>query len=921
MPGRDRAAMRKLVYFFGGGKAEGSSRLRAILGGKGCELAEMTNLGIRVPPGFTISTEAWAEFVGAGRRIPEGLWPEVTTSLRRLEGLLDARLGDPERPLLVSVRSGARVSMPGMMETILNLGLNDQTVEGLARRAGNERFAWDCYRRFLTMFGDVVLGIERRLFEGLLDAARQRNRAASDADLSAPTLRGLVSAYKGLYEEAGRPFPQDPDTQLHLAVRAVFDSWFSKKAEDYRRIHGIPNDWGTAVTVQTMVFGNLGDTSGTGVAFTRDPSTGERRFFGEFLWNAQGEDVVAGIRTPQPIAVLQQRMPQVYAELEQTYQALERHYRDMLDLEFTVQEGTLYLLQTRAGKRTAAAAVRIAVQMVEEGLIADRELALLRVDPSQIDRLLHPVFDPGAKGRAVEEGRLVARGLPAAPGAAVGRAVFTAHEAEEWAGRGDKVILVRAETSPEDVAGMHAAEGILTSRGGLTSHAAVVGRGMGKTCVVGCGDIAVDEDALEFRRGDLRVRQGDVISLDGETGEVILGPVPTRPSEVVQVLVEKTLTASESPLYGDFDTIMRWADAVRTLGVRANADTPSDAATALAFGAQGIGLCRTEHMFFKPEERIPIVREMILAKDRAARLRALEKLLPMQRDDFVGIFRAMAGRPVTIRLLDPPLHEFLPREREIGKELGAERVKTRRNRRRIAELEEMLATVRTLEESNPMLGHRGCRLGITYPEIYEMQVRAIFEAAVALAREGAPVEPEVMIPLTGTVGEMRLMRDLAVRTAEAVLGAAGLRVPYSVGTMIEVPRAALVADQIAMHADFFSFGTNDLTQLTYGYSRDDVGKFLPLYLERGLLPRDPFRVLDQEGVGELVRIGIERGRRARGDLKVGICGEHGGEPGSVEFCHRVGMTYVSCSPFMIPTARLAAAHAAIKAGRDEVVAE
>ncbi len=930
--------MTKLVYFFGGGQAEGSSQLRNLLGGKGCELAEMTNLGIRVPPGFTITTEAWTEYVRLGRRDPDGLWEEVHRNLGRLEGLLELRLGDPDRPLLVSVRSGARVSMPGMMETVLNLGLNDKTVEGLAQRTGKERFAWDCYRRFLTMFGDVVLGIDRRRFDGQLDAAKARTGARTDAELPAPALRGLVSAYKGLYEEAGEPFPQDPKIQLNLAVRAVFGSWFSKRAEDYRRIHGIPNDWGTAVTVQTMVFGNLGDTSGTGVAFTRDPSTGERRFFGEFLINAQGEDVVAGIRTPQPIASLRDRMPGVYQELETTYQTLERHYRNMLDIEFTVQEGMLYILQTRTGKRTAAAAVRIAVEMVEEGLI-DRDLAVLRVDPGQLDQLLHPGFDMTAKARAIQGGRLIATGLPAAPGACVGKAVFTAETAEEWAARGEKVILVRAETSPEDVAGMYAAAGILTSRGGLTSHAAVVGRGMGKCCVVGCTDISVDEGALEFRRGDLRVRQGDVIALDGETGEVILGDVPTKSSEIVRALLTKTLQPEqESALFRYWNTILGWADETRALGVRANADTPGDAATALAFGAQGIGLCRTEHMFFKPEDRIPIVREMILARDREARQRALDKLLPMQREDFLGIFRTMAGRPVTIRLLDPPLHEFLPKEPKILEdvdesrdrvlklevldallrvlELDSPKVELRGSlaseRARIAELEVLLEKVRGLEEANPMLGHRGCRLGITYPEIYEMQVRAIFEAAAALVKEGVTVEPEVMIPLTGTLGEMRITRELTVGTAEAVLTEAGVRVPYTVGTMIEVPRAALVADQIAREAAFFSFGTNDLTQLTYGYSRDDVGKFLPLYLERELLQRDPFRVLDQEGVGELVRIGIERGRRARPDLKVGICGEHGGEPSSVEFCHRVGMTYVSCSPYQIPTARLAAAQARIK---------
>jgi pyruvate,orthophosphate dikinase len=939
--------MRKLVYFFGSGKAEGSSQLRDLLGGKGCELAEMTNLGIRVPPGFTITTEAWAEYVRQGRRDPEGLWSEVGEHLGRLERLLERRLGDPDRPLLVSVRSGARVSMPGMMETVLNLGLNDKTIEGLAQRTGNERFAWDCYRRFLTMFGDVVLGMNRRLFDELLDGAKARLGAQSDAELPAPALRGLVSAYKGLYEEAGEPFPQDPKLQLNLAIRAVFDSWFSKKAEDYRRIHAIPNDWGTAVTVQAMVFGNLGDTSGTGVAFTRDPSTGERRFFGEFLINAQGEDVVAGIRTPQPIASLRERMPEVYRELEATYQTLEQHYRDMLDIEFTVQEGTLYILQTRPGKRTAAAAVRIAVEMVDEGLI-DRELALLRVDPGQLDQLLHPGFDAKAKARATKGGRLIAKGLPAAPGACVGKAVFSAEAAEQWAARGERVVLVRAETSPEDVAGMHAARGILTSRGGLTSHAAVVGRGMGKTCVVGCGEITVDEEAREFRRGDLRVREGDVIALDGTTGEVILGDVPTRPSEVVQVLLESTLTAEESPLYRDWNTILGWADTTRTIGVRANADTPADAATALAFGAQGIGLCRTEHMFFKPEERIPIVREMIRARDRETRQRALDKLLPMQREDFLGIFRRMAGRPVTIRLLDPPLHEFLPKEADLLKEhadlnrqlvglelevqskrtllamiptlhsvlaLGPIENEVARIRTRIGALDTILESVRSQQEANPMLGHRGCRLGITYPEVYEMQVRAIFEAATALAREGVPVEPEVMIPLTGTVGEMKVMCELAARVAEAVLEEVGVRVPYSIGTMIEVPRACLVADQIAQDALFFSFGTNDLTQLTYGYSRDDVGKFLPLYLEKELVPRDPFRVLDQEGVGELVKIAIERGRRARPELKVGICGEHGGEPASVEFCHRVGMTYVSCSPYQIPTARLAAAQARIKERR------
>ncbi|MFQ5898107.1 MAG: pyruvate, phosphate dikinase [Candidatus Methylomirabilia bacterium] len=901
--------MPKYVYFFGGGRAEGSTRMRNLLGGKGCDLAEMTALKIPVPPGFTISTEAWAAYEKAERQYPAGIWKETLEHLARLERATGLRFGDADRPLLVSVRSGARISMPGMMETILNLGLNDQTVRGLAGWTKNERFAWDCYRRFITMFGGVVLGLERRGFEQLLDEAKARLGVKTDAELPADALRELVSRYKGLIEErTRRPFPQDPKEQLKLAIKAVFDSWFSKRAGEYRRIHGIPGNWGTAVTVMAMVFGNLGETSGTGVAFTRDPSTGERRFFGEFLVNAQGEDVVAGIRTPEPISALQTRMPKVYDQLLDIQGRLEKHYREMQDLEFTVQEGTLYLLQTRSGKRTAPAAVRMAAEMVKERLI-DRETALLRVDPRYLDQLLHPVFDGTQQARAGREGRLLARGLPAAPGAAVGKAVFDAERAVEWGKQGERVILVRAETSPEDVAGMHAADGILTSRGGLTSHAAVVARGMGKCCVVGAADVAVEEAKREFQVGSHLVREGDVISLDGSTGEVILGAVPTKPSEIVQVL-ETKVSADASLLFQEFDAIMRWADEVRTIGVRANADTPADAERARGFGAEGIGLARTEHMFFKPE-RVPIVREMIMAADAETRRKALEELLPMQREDFIGIFRAMAGQPVTVRLLDPPLHEFLPHVEELLEEhtrlvaLGEkpERVKT---------LEELIAKVRSLREFNPMLGHRGCRLGITFPEVYEMQLRAIFEAACALAKEGVAVHPEVMIPLTGTVGEMKLTRELAVRMAEQVMGETGVRVPYLVGTMIEVPRAALVADQIAREAEFFSFGTNDLTQMTFGYSRDDIGKFLPFYLDRELLPHDPFSVLDQEGVGDLVRIGIERGRKTRPDLKIGICGEHGGEPASVEFCHRVGMTYVSCSPFMIPVARLAAAHARIK---------
>ncbi|MBI4608528.1 MAG: pyruvate, phosphate dikinase [Candidatus Rokubacteria bacterium] len=882
----------KYVYFFGGGKAEGSTHLRNLLGGKGCDLAEMTNLGIPVPPGFTITTEAWSAYTNGGKRYPPGLWEEILEHLSRLESLTGLRFGDAERPLLVSVRSGARVSMPGMMETILTLGLNDRTVGGQARRTRNDRFAWDCYRRFLTMFGDVVLGIERHAFERLLDETKARLGRKSDPEVPAAELQQLADAYQVLVrEKTGRLFPQDPEEQLRQAISAVFDSWFSKKASDYRRIHGIPSDWGTAVTVMAMVFGNLGDTSGTGVAFTRDPSTGERRFFGEFLVNAQGEDVVAGIRTPEPISALEARMPKVYAELVTIKDRIERHYRDMQDLEFTVQEGTLYLLQTRSGKRTAAAAVRTAVEMVREGLI-DKETALLRVDPHSLSQLLHPTVDPRAKVAPI------ARGLPAAPGAAVGKVVFDAERAVEWANRGEAVILVRPETSPEDVAGMHAARGILTSRGGLTSHAAVVARGMGKCCVVGAGEVLVDEEKRAFQAGRHLVREGEVISLNGSTGEVILGAVP---------LVEPKLA-------GEFSELLAWADEARTTGVRANADTPEDARKAREFGAEGIGLTRTEHMFFKPE-RVPIVREMIMATDPETRRNALAKLLPMQREDFAGIFKVMDGLPVTIRLLDPPLHEFLPQYDELLEEYTRLEA-VGRNPARIKELEDLIARVRSLQEFNPMLGHRGCRLGITFPEIYEMQVRAIFEAACAQARAGVTVHPEVMIPLTGTLGEMALTRDMTVRVAEQVMAEAGVRVPYLVGTMIEVPRAALVADRIAEEADFFSFGTNDLTQMTFGYSRDDIAKFLPLYLDKGLLPADPFSILDQEGVGELIRIGIERGRRTRPDLKVGICGEHGGEPSSVEFCHRVRMNYVSCSPFMIPIARLAAAQARLKESAD-----
>jgi pyruvate,orthophosphate dikinase len=885
--------MTKYVYSFGRGKAEGSSLMRNLLGGKGCELAEMTNLGIPVPPGFTITTQAWARYNRGGRQWPEGLWDQVLKALQQLERDAGLRLGDAKQPLLVSVRSGARVSMPGMMETVLNLGLTDATVEGLAARTRNERFAWDCYRRFITMFGSVVLKIKREVFDEQLDALKARLNVTSDPDVPAPELRKLTETFKDIVSaRTGKPFPQDPQEQLRLAIDAVFDSWFAKKAVEYRRINAIPDDWGTAVTVMAMVFGNLGETSGTGVGFTRDPRTGERRFYAEFLPNAQGEDVVAGIRTPMPIEALHQRMPQVYDQLLDIAGRLERHYKDMQDIEFTVQDGTLYLLQTRSGKRSAAAAVRVAVDLVSESVI-DQHTALVRVKPQSLGELLHPVFDEQDKARAVDGKRLLARGLPASPGAAVGEVVFDADRAVEWAKAGRRVILVRAETSPEDVAGMYAAEGIVTARGGRTSHAAVVAVGMGKSCVVGAGDVAVDMERRVFVAGGRNVREGDVISVDGNTGEVILDAVKTIEPEI----------------RSEFRTFLSWADAARSLGVRANADTPEDARKAREFGAEGIGLVRTEHMFFTPE-RISLVREMIMASDSAARRAALGKLQPFQRDDFIGIFQAMDGLPVTIRLLDPPLHEFLPRYTDLLEEytrLEARGISPARQR-----LEEMMAKVRSLQEANPMLGHRGCRLGITHPEIYGMQVRAIMEAACTVAEQGGKVEPEIMIPLTGTVGEMRLTYEQTKRIADGVVAELGVPVKYTIGTMIEVPRAALIADQIARDAEFFSFGTNDLTQLTFGYSRDDVAKFLPDYLQKRLLPHDPFAVLDREGVGEMIRIGIERGRRTKPDLKVGICGEHGGEPSSVEFCHQVRMTYVSCSPFLIPIARLAAAQALLK---------
>ncbi len=872
---------KKYVYFFGNGKAEGRGDMKDLLGGKGAGLAEMTNLGIPVPAGFTITTEACNEYFKNHKKYPPGMWEQVLQNMKRVEKAMGMKFGDPDNPLLVSVRSGAKFSMPGMMDTVLNLGLNEQTLRGLIKKTNNERFAYDAYRRFITMFGSIVMGIDRQKFENSLEEIKKEKGVHLDTDLDAEDLKRVVQRFKEIYKkETGSDFPQDPYEQLRLAINAVFGSWFGDRAVKYRKLHGIPDNLGTACNIVTMVFGNMGENSGTGVGFTRDPSTGEKRFFAECLINAQGEDVVAGIRTPLHIDELKNRMPQAYRELERIYQKLEKHYKDMLDIEFTIQEGKLYMLQTRVGKRTARAALKIAVDMVKEKLI-DKATAVMRIDPAQIDQLLHPMIDPKAKVKAA------AKGLPASPGAAVGKVVFTAQDAEEQAAKGERVILVRTETSPEDIGGMAAAQGILTARGGMTSHAAVVGRGMGKVCVVGCGAINIKEEEKYFTiNNEVTVREGDYITLNGTTGEVILGKAP---------LVMPELT-------GDFATIMKWVDEFRKIGVRANADTPKDAKVARDFGAEGIGLCRTEHMFFEAD-RIKAVREMILAETREERQRALEKILPMQKKDFIEIFKVMEGLPVTIRLLDPPLHEFLPHSDEELEELSREMG---------VPVERLKAKNKALHEFNPMLGHRGCRLGITFPEIYEMQARAIMEAACELASQGIKIIPEIMIPLIAHVNELKLMRELVERVAEEVQAKYKTRVRYTVGTMIELPRAAITSDEIATVADFYSFGTNDLTQTTYGLSRDDAGKFLPYYIDHKLIDEDPFISVDQGGVGQLMEIAVKKGRAVKKDLKMGICGEHGGDPASVEFCHRVGLNYVSCSPYRVPIARLAAAQAAIK---------
>ncbi len=874
---------KKWVYLF----REGDASMRDLLGGKGAGVAEMTRTGVPVPPGFTITTEACNTYYELGQQPPEGLWEQVFEALKDIEAQTGKKFGDPANPLLVSVRSGAKFSMPGMMDTVLNLGLNQETREGLAKLTGNPRFAADAYRRFVQLFGKIVLGVDGERFEHVMDE-RKGHGQRQDTDLSAEELLDIAEEFKRIIkQDAGVDFPEDPSEQLREAVMAVFRSWNGRRARDYRRINKIPDNLGTGVNVQAMVFGNMGDDSATGVAFTRNPSTGDPEIFGEYLVNAQGEDVVAGVRTPQPISRLKETMPEVYQQFHDIAKRLEAHYKDVQDVEFTIERGKLWMLQTRAGKRTGAAAVKIAVDLVREGVI-DKATAVQRVEPAALDQLLHPMIDPKARAKA----QVLTTGLPASPGAASGTAVFDPDEAEQLAANGEKVILIRVETAPEDFHGMVAAQAILTARGGMTSHAAVVARGMGKPCVAGAGDLRINYRDQSVSVNGTTIKKGDWVTLDGSTGEVFAGQMPTV----------------EPELSGDFAELMSWADEFRKLGVRANADIPRDAQVARQFGAEGIGLCRTEHMFFEGD-RIDAVREMILADSEEERRAALAKIEPLQQGDFEGLFRAMAGLPVTIRTLDPPLHEFLPHNAEeidaLAKKLGVDPAKVR-------------ARVEQLHEANPMLGFRGCRLGIIYPEITEMQARAIFKAAVAVKKEGIDVHPEVMIPLVGNISELKVQEELVRRVASEVFAEAGVEIPYLVGTMIELPRAALTADEIAQTAEFFSFGTNDLTQTTLGLSRDDAGRFLPLYVERKIMPDDPFQTIDQRGVGQLVQIGTERGRSTRPDLKVGICGEHGGDPASVEFFHKVGLNYVSCSPYRVPIARLAAAQAALgEARRDK----
>jgi pyruvate,orthophosphate dikinase len=878
----------QMVYYFGAGKAEGHKEDKYLLGGKGKGLADMTHAKIPVPPGFTITADVCREYYDNNMQAPDGLDDQIKKAMTKLEKDTGMKFGDPENPLLVSVRSGAAFSMPGMMDTVLNLGLNAETLTGLIKKTDNERFGYDNYRRFIAMFGNVVLGIDKDIFEDVITRKKKQRKIRQDTSLSVDDFKSIIKSFKRIVKDkSGEEFPEDPWQQLEMSRDAVFRSWNNPRAITYRKLNELPGDLGTAVNIQTMVYGNMGDTSATGVGFTRNPASGDKEFYGEYLTNAQGEDVVAGIRTPKPIVELKKEMPSVYKQLVDITGKLEKFYKDVQDFEFTIQEGKLYMLQTRAGKRTTPAAVKIAVDMVREKLIKKEE-ALMRIMPKDLDQLLHPRIDPKAKYD------VVATGLTASPGAACGKVIFTADQAVEANENGEKVILVRTETNPDDIHGMFAAEGILTSRGGMTSHAAVVARGMGKPCVAGCEDVRVYESQRQFSIGTLIVKEGDMITINGTTGEVMLGQIPT---------IEPELT-------GEFGEFMKWADEYRSIGVRTNADTPNDAATARKFGAEGIGLCRTEHMFFA-EDRLAVVQQMILADTTAERQAALDKLMPFQKSDFVGIFKAMEGLPVTIRTLDPPLHEFLPNADEVKAKIK-KLVDDGADEEKIGKQEKILARIQDLHEQNPMLGHRGCRLGITFPEITEMQVRAIIKAACELSKKGKKVYPEIMIPLVGNVKELENQKEVVVRVAEEVIRKMKAKVKYSVGTMIEVPRAALTADEVASQADFFSFGTNDLTQMTMGFSRDDAGKFLRYYIDKGIFVKDPFVSLDQTGVGQLVQMGTEKGRSVNEDLKVGICGEHGGDPASIEFCYKTGLNYVSCSPFRVPIARLSAAQAVIK---------
>jgi pyruvate,orthophosphate dikinase len=899
----------KYVYFFGGKKAEGKAVMKGLLGGKGANLAEMVNIGLPVPSGFTITTGVCTYYYKNKRSYPKELKEQMLSSLKKIEKQMGAKFGDAKNPLLVSVRSGARASMPGMMDTILNLGLNNTTVQGLIDKTNNPRFAYDSYRRFVQMYGDVVLGLKPESkhdedpFEVILEKKKKKHGFELDTELTADHLKELVEEFKSaIIKKTGKNFPENPMDQLWGAIGAVFGSWMNDRAKVYRKLNNIPAEWGTAVNVQSMVYGNMGEESGTGVAFTRDPASGENVFYGEYLFNAQGEDVVAGIRTPHPISELKKDDPKIYKQLDNFRKILDKHYKEMMDIEFTIQQGKLWMLQCRVGKRTGFAAIKMAVDMVGEKLISKKE-AISRIDPNQLNQLLRPIFDTKEKQKATSAGKLLATGLNAGPGAASGKVALTAHDAELMAAKGDPVILVRIETSPDDIKGMDASEGILTARGGMTSHAALVARQMGKVCVAGCGTLKINykEKSFGVEGSNIVIKEGDFISIDGTTGEVINGKLETKPSEVIQVLISKTLKPQNSEVYKTYSSLMKWADNLRTMNVRTNADQPDQASNAIAFGAEGIGLCRTEHMFFGGD-RITAVRKMIVSDSVKERKEALAELLPYQRADFEGIFKAMNGYPVTIRTLDPPLHEFLPHDPKEVKQLAAE----------LGVSEKKLKNkIESLSEFNPMLGFRGCRLGVVYPEITEMQARAIIEAAVNVAQKGIKVKPEIMIPLVAHVNEYKLQEEIVRNVAKEVMDKKGKKIKYLVGTMIELPRAALTADEIAKRAEFFSFGTNDLTQTTFGLSRDDAGKFLPLYVQRDIIQTDPFEALDQAGVGQLVEMGTNKGRSARPNLKVGICGEHGGEPSSVEFCHRTGLDYVSCSPFRVPIARLAAARAVV----------